>query len=371
MPTPDAQDGVPPEPAAGPGEFPVEGQAAQPVPRAQPVPPPQPVPRAQPVPPPQPVPRSPEVAVPGFDPLPVHTPAPGESASDFVSSDETTAAASLDSGVEGLPGEPADESDWLDRICPYLLSEDGTWRSTQPDLNHRCTAQDPPGTLPSAFQERFCLTDRHVRCEMYKYAQSARSAALEQGGIPAEQVQGARFRPSVRSVPLALGPAEGSSQGGNSGGLGRHRALLAIVGIGAAVIILFILILLLGGSGGSGGLATASASPAAVPTAEPTPKPTPEPTPQPTLAPGASPTAVVAQEPVIVVRYQVQEGEALLKIAEAFGVTRRSIRRANEGMVDRTPFVSTDDIILVPVSPDIATEDIEALPGFIEFVELP
>ena len=35
------------------------------------------------------------------------------------------------------------------RICPYLLSEDGTSRSSQPDERHRCTAQDPPATLPA------------------------------------------------------------------------------------------------------------------------------------------------------------------------------------------------------------------------------
>ena len=74
-------------------------------------------------------------------------------------------------------------------------------------------AQDPPGTLPSAFQERYCLTERHVRCEMYKYAQSARDAALggEAGG-PAAQVSSARFRPSVRSVPLYARAVPGRRQ---------------------------------------------------------------------------------------------------------------------------------------------------------------
>ena len=89
-------------------------------------------------------------------------------------------------------------------LCPYLLSEDGTSRSSQPDERHRCTAQDPPATLPLAFQERFCLTDRHVRCEMYKVAEDARSQALAQDSIPAEQVRKARFRPTVRSRPVAL-----------------------------------------------------------------------------------------------------------------------------------------------------------------------
>ena len=31
------------------------------------------------------------------------------------------------------PSEASLEADWLDRICPYLLSEDGTYRSAEPD----------------------------------------------------------------------------------------------------------------------------------------------------------------------------------------------------------------------------------------------
>jgi hypothetical protein len=56
------------------------------------------------------------------------------------------------------------EGDWLASICPYLASEDGTYRSAEAHEGHRCTAQDPPATLPLAFQVRFCLTDRLTRC---------------------------------------------------------------------------------------------------------------------------------------------------------------------------------------------------------------
>jgi hypothetical protein len=131
------------------------------------------------------------------------------------------------------------EPDWLDRICPYLLSEDGTYRSAEPDLGHRCTAQDPPGTLPLAFQERFCLTERHVRCEMYKEDQSARSAALEREGIPAAQLQSARFRPSVRSVPLAIGPSRG---GQAVTGPSRRTAIVAASGIALVAIVVFVVV---------------------------------------------------------------------------------------------------------------------------------
>jgi hypothetical protein len=140
------------------------------------------------------------------------------------------------------------EADWLDRICPYLLSEDGTYRSTEPDADHRCMAQDPPGTLPTAFQERYCLTERHVRCEMYKFAHSARETALGQEGIPAAQVKSARFRPSVRSVPLALGPSRGTATAARRN---RPSTMVVVAAVGAAaLVILVILGLTLGGSGG-------------------------------------------------------------------------------------------------------------------------
>lgn len=278
---------------------------------------------------------------------------------------------------EGLVAGPAvrpddsTEADWLDRICPYLMSENGTYRSAEPDLGHRCTAQDPPGTLPLAFQERFCLTERHVRCEMYKDAQSARSAALEREGIPAAQLQSARFRPSVRSVPLAVGPSRG---GGAERGSSRRPAILAAIGIGVVAIVVFFLVLTLGGSAGPGVGPDGSPSPAVASSPSPGPATVSTPSPGPTLegtpAPSSEPAA--SQPPAAGVRlieYEVQEGEALVRIAETFGVNRRAIIRANEGMADKKPYTQPGDIIIVPVSPELAVGDIEAAPGFIRYVE--
>lgn len=277
-------------------------------------------------------------------------------------------AVAAETGATGV--DPVSDEDWLDRICPYLLSEDGSWRSTQADEGHRCTAQDPPGTLPAAFQERFCLTDRHVRCEMYKYAQGARSAALEQEGIPADQVEGARFKPSVRSVPLALGPSDGGRASGGRGSSDR-RPLWAALGIGGFVLFIILVVFLSGGSGDSGTEPGASASAAPQTTAQPTPTlmPTPQPTPEQTAAPGETPgttTAPIAARDLV--RYEVQEGEALKRIGEIFGVSRQRIIRANEGMAVKTPYVVAGDIILVPLSADVPEETIMELPGYIELI---
>lgn len=264
----------------------------------------------------------------------------------------------------------ATEGDWLDRVCPYLLSEDGTYRSTQPDAGHRCTAQDPPGTLPLAFQERFCLSDQHVRCEMYKYAQATRSAALEEEGIPAAQVSSARFRPSVRSVPLALGPADDGTGGRSS----RWPIVIIAAVIGALVIFALVLGSLFGSGGDDpspGPVDGASASPpvtiVATAPPEPTPEPTPEPdaTPEPVGSPVGSAVPTVATTPV---NYEVQEGEALLAIAEKFGVTRRRILRANADM-DEPPYVEAGDIIIVPAASSLTIEELEAIPGFLGLAE--
>lgn len=65
----------------------------------------------------------------------------------------------------------------------------------------------------------------------------------------------------------------------------------------------------------------------------------------------------------------MQEGEALVRIAETFGTTRAKILDANEGMRDRDPYTEVGDVIIVPVAPTMAREDIEAQPGFDGYVE--
>jgi LysM repeat protein len=91
--------------------------------------------------------------------------------------------------------------------------------------------------------------------------------------------------------------------------------------------------------------------------------------PETTPAPGATDdtTAEATSPPQsgqYLILYQVQEGEALLKIAETFGTTRRNILTANEGMEERTPFVQPGDVIVVPVSSELSIEQVESIPGY-------
>lgn len=201
---------------------------------------------------------------------------------------------------------------------------------------------------------------------MYKFAQSARETALGQEGIPAAQVKQARFRPSVRSVPLALGPSRGPDAATRRG-RPPTMAVVAVVGA-AALVILVILGLALGGSGGEPG---ASGSPAPAASAASTPRATARPTPAGTVTPDASAVApdVAAGNAPVLIEYEVQEGEALVKIAETFGTTRNQILNANAGMRERDPYTEPGMTILVPASAALGTEEIEAQPGFVGYVD--
>ncbi len=266
----------------------------------------------------------------------------------MASSPPDLAPAATPAQVDGLAG-----------VCPYLRSVDGDYGSSEPDPDHRCSAQDPPGSLPLAFQERFCLTDRYPRCEMFKYAQEVAGS----GAVPAAALPGTTAAPARRSVSLALGP----------GGDGSHRSLLiAAGGIGGVVLLVVLLVLAMGScSGGDAPAGTDSATPQPGASADATddaasgPQATATPVPEPTgtTAPAVEGTDGPSSAQQLIL-YEVQEGEGLLRIAETFGVTRRAILKANVGMEESKPYVETGQIINVPVSDALSVEQLEDIVGY-------
>jgi hypothetical protein len=131
--------------------------------------------------------------------------------------------------------------------------------------------------------------------------------------------------------------------------------ILAAVVVGVVVVVVFLIILALGGAGTGGGTGD-SPSPSPIPTpdhASPAPA-TPIPT---TIAsvgpasPAASPDPLAG---LLMAEYEVQEGEALLAIAERFGVSRRQILLANPGMAESRPYTEAGQVILVPVSAGVS-----------------
>lgn len=265
-----------------------------------------------------------------------------------------TDAGSADAPAMGVvrPGPktgvaPAVHGDWLASVCPYLTSEDGTYRSAAPDAGHRCTAQDPAATLPLAFQERFCLTDRHPRCEMYKFAQETDAS----GRIPADMVP-PTDPPTPRTRP------------GGSGGPGRPL-LATLAGIVGVVIVVLLVILFMGSCSGDG---DSTSDPDLVPDEQATeaPERTPGPTPEPedTEAPGSEATPDEAAGETVRILYEIQPDEALLRVSETFGINRNRIRRENPELADVAPVDLPGTIIELPIVGDMTLAEAEALPGF-------
>jgi LysM repeat protein len=81
------------------------------------------------------------------------------------------------------------------------------------------------------------------------------------------------------------------------------------------------------------------------------------------------PSSVVpsAEAAPILIRYAVQEGERLTKIAQQFGIRRSDIQALNE--IDEEVGLQVGQIIVVPVPPDVPREVIEANPGFVGYVD--
>jgi chemotaxis protein histidine kinase CheA len=151
-----------------------------------------------------------------------------------------------------------------------------------------------------------------------------------------------------------------------------RKLVAAAAGLGGVVVLVVVLVLLLGScwsqpAGTSGGATPdpgASAAPAA--TTEATDVPTSRPTETAASGSDGSPDpGEAATGPDVVIRYQVQEGEALLAIADEFGITRRRLQRMNEGLEEIPPAELPGTEILVPVPASMTVEELEALPGYL------
>lgn len=288
-----------------------------------------------------------------------HLPTPGQ-ATALPGADVAPWETDLDPDVASAPGSPS--GDPMERICPYLRSADGTWRADRPDPDHRCSSQSPPAHLPLLAQERFCLSSAHVRCEWFRQAEARHALALEQDGIHRQQVLAARFRPVVRSVPIALDALTGPETTRSRGIAGSLRIRIAA---GLAVLVLLALGVLLVLAGGQGGPA-ATPPPVAGSQVPSSSDPGTLPSPTPPSSPDRSPApATESPEPTpVLVYYEVQEGETLKIIADRFGIRRNRIAAVND--LGTPPRVETGQVIALPLAPGATLP-----PGAFREVEVP
>lgn len=229
----------------------------------------------------------------------------------------------------------------LQAICPYLVAEEGGWRSATPAPEHRCTAVRPPAAVAAAKQRRLCLEARHVTCATYLAARGDLAEPQPSAGAPPSEAGGGRSPESrwrfAGTTPIVLD--RGSRLSLVVGGADR-LSQAALVGL---IILAFGVLALARATIGQPGTAAASTPPSLAPpstapsaastaTASPSPSPSPRPSPTPIASP--SPSAEASPAPSGTYRtYRVRAGDTLTTIAARFGTTVKAIAELN-GIAD-------------------------------------
>lgn len=248
---------------------------------------------------------------------------------------------SRDSG-EGPRRDAIPSVDGLRRICPYLATADGAWRSANAVRDHRCNAVAPPVPLAIDKQRRLCLVSAHEDCPTYLAAVAARTDSRPQRTGPT--------RPIARMTPLILDQARFDLR------LPAFRAdrtsgQALLVGVLAVAFGAILLARPAGGAGSLESVSPGSIATGAAPSADPrstgaaggpssdagTPTPTPDPTPEPTTAtdaPTEAPvtTASPAPSPAPSTSgetYRVKSGDTLVAIAARYGTTSQILIELN------------------------------------------
>jgi LysM repeat protein len=237
----------------------------------------------------------------------------------------------------------------LSQICPYLVADDGTWRSSTVAREHRCAAVAPPALVAAEKQRRLCLTSDHATCSTYEAALAARPMAPDRPPtLP---------RPVARATPVILDHGRmaitmPAIQGGRSIG----QAALVIL-----MVLAFALIVVAKLSGGSTPVGAADASPTARPSANasltsgsgrPTTDPSLAPSADPAGSPAssadpgssASPAGATAQPATQT--YKVKSGDTLIGIAAKFGTTPKAIAKLNN--ITNTANLRIGQVLKIP-----------------------
>jgi len=234
---------------------------------------------------------------------------------------------------------PTPTSPPIAAVCPYLLAENGRWRSATPAREHRCTAVDPAAALAADKQRRLCLVADHVECATYQVATGTGELIGTTPDHRPDRSGGSGGRSIVRTAPLVLDhgrlPILTPSIAAD-----RRFGQAALLGLMAVAFVAIILARLSGGGpddGGPGlaGGIVATATPRAAGQASPRPaasgeapvrtlvptevQPSAEPAASDAAAPTEEPTTEATAEPPTT--YKVRRGDTLSGIATVFGTT--------------------------------------------------
>ncbi len=239
----------------------------------------------------------------------------------------------------------------LHRVCPFIISADGAWRSAQAGRDQRCSAVEPAAILALDKQSRLCLSDAHRSCLTFR---TAAAGTLDRpSAATAPPRARVRARPAgattrwafVRTAPARLDDGRGSPV--DLVTAPGRRARIALGGVLAVAVAAagFLALPISRDSSGEPGAADgrpggAAATRAAESTGRPlafglpaAPSSTPaieqgslRPSGAPADAADASPPSSSAATPRI---YVVREGDTLYAIAVEHGTTVAEIQRLN------------------------------------------
>jgi LysM repeat protein len=217
-------------------------------------------------------------------------------------------------------------------VCPYLVADDGTWRSAYAAREHRCGAVTPPAPLTVAKQRQLCLLVAHEGCATYL---AARAVADEAAPLtPGDD--GAALWPSQAAPPLVLEPAR--RMGALPTASAKNGGQALVVGL----MVVAFLVLVIARTQSPGGLTGGSAAPSlsGLVAATSAPAPTSRPSPsdaapsagaslEAAIAPTADPSTPDPATPEAT-RYRVKAGDTLTTIASRFGVSVKKLKAAND-----------------------------------------
>jgi LysM repeat protein len=246
-------------------------------------------------------------------------------------------------------GDPPSASDQAVVACPYLLAEDGEWRSSSPSRDHRCAAVAPAAPLALDKQRRLCLSSAHLTCATYEAALGARRAR----GTPSDGPSPVRWGVARTTPVVDVGVGFGAAVAGLAADRRAWQAIPAIV------LVVALAAVGLSGLGRDQPLtgAVATATPTLESVASKTPAPAPtrtadasvisEPTGSPIPTPSPTATAVSTPTPAPSARtsYRVKSGDTLYDIARAYGTTVAAIKELN-GLTSNTLHVG--QVLLIP-----------------------
>ena len=215
------------------------------------------------------------------------------------------------------------------RVCPYLTTVDGGWRSSTVARENRCGAVAPPAPLAAEKQRRLCLTADYPTCATFEAARAARPVAHDRTPLLP--------RPLARATPVVLdhGRLSVTVPAFRADRTTVQAVLVVLLGIAFAALVLARLAggQVPAGAAGSGSpsvsLAPGSSATAVASTDDPSPTSRSNRTPAPTAAASGEPPATAGPAAPASQTYKVKAGDTLVGIAARFGTTPKAIRTLN------------------------------------------